>query len=223
MKKLFTLTIAIGLTISSFAQIQSLAGPRIGVVYISSSPASAFLNGDFTIFEDYESEADVKENYDNIANSGTLTTLYGWQFESRFADGGDITGIVEWIILAGGMERGKFLPSVSSMVGARTASGLEFAVGPNLSLGGIAMVLGAGYNFKIGKLNIPVNFAFVPGREVKNKLITWENDDQVLQDPDGIPNNGDEYWENEYTTGQYEVNYHTGNRFSITCGFNLNK
>jgi len=218
MKKLFTLTIAIGLTISSFAQIQSLAGPRIGVVYISASPASTFINGDFKILEDFPEQT----SYDDVAK-GTLTSLYGWQFESRFADGGDITGIVEWIILAGGMERGKFLPSVSSMVGARTASGLEFAVGPNLSLGGIAMVLGAGYNFKIGKLNIPVNFAFVPGREVKNKLITWENDDQVLQDPDGIPNNGDETWENEYTTGQYEVNYHTGNRFSITCGFNLNK
>ena len=40
--------------------------------------------------------------------------------------------------------------------------GIEFAVGPNLSLGGIAMVFGAGYNFKFGKLNVPVNIAYVP-------------------------------------------------------------
>ena len=59
-----------------------------------------------------------------------------------------------------------FLPSVSSMVGVRTAKGIEFAIGPNLSLGGIAMVIGAGggggYNFKFGKLNLPVNIAYVP-------------------------------------------------------------
>jgi len=217
MKKLFTLTIAIGLTISSFAQIQSLAGPRIGVVYISASPASTFINGDFKILEDFPEQT----SYDDVAK-GTLTSLYGWQFESRFADGGDITGIVEWIILAGGMERGKFLPSVSSMVGARTASGLEFAVGPNLSIGGISMVFGAGYNFKVGNLNMPVNFAFVPGRKATREIEgIWED---VYYDPDGIPDNGDEYWEQEvHTSGPYDVDYHTGNRFSITFGFNLNK
>ena len=36
---------------------------------------------------------------------------------------------------------------------ADTARGIEFAAGPNLTLGGIAMVIGAGYNFKFGKLN----------------------------------------------------------------------
>ena len=38
-------------------------------------------------------------------------------------------------------------------------------MGPNLSLGGIAMVFGAGYNFKSGDLNILVNIGFVPGRK----------------------------------------------------------
>jgi hypothetical protein len=100
---------------------------------------------------------------DNDKLGPAITTLYGWQWESRFADGGgEIVGIVEWIVLVGGMEKGMFLPSVSSLVGVRTASGIEFAVGPNLSLGGIAMVIGAGYNFKFGKLNLPVNIAYVP-------------------------------------------------------------
>jgi hypothetical protein len=225
MKKIiYTLSIVLGLAFSANAQIQSLAGPRLGVVYISASPASAFLNGDFKIFKEYKSEADVEEDYDNIANSGALTSLYGWQFESRFADGGNITGIVEWIVLVAGMERGKFLPSVSSMVGARTASGLEFAVGPNLSLAnlGISMVLGVGYNFKVGKLNMPVNFAFVPGNN-KERDISWENEGEVLVDPDGIPNNGDEYSDWQYEHGKKEVTFNTGHRFSITCGFNLNK
>ena len=189
-KLLLTLSIAIGLGISANAQIQSLAGPRIGLVYISSSITSGFLDGKVPLFDDK-----MPENYTD--EKGTITSLYGWQWESRFADAGNVTGIVEWIVLAAGMERGKFLPSVSSMVGARTESGLEFAVGPNLSLGGIAMVFGVGYNFKSGDLNMPVNIAFVPGRT--------ETQESSL-DNVGV-----------------EVDYHTGNRFSITVGFNLTK
>ena len=217
MKKLFTLTIALGLTISSFAQIQSLSGPRIGAAFITASPTSAFMNGDYELFNGNMSDID---GY----SKGSMTTLYGWQFESRFADGGDVTGIVEWVLLAGGMERGKFLPSISSLVGARTASGLEFAIGPNLSLGGIAMVFGAGYNFKVGDLNMPVNFAFVPGRKGSyEEDDDWEYND-IFVDPDGIPNNGDEYWDYQQTlVPGYTVDYHTGHRFSITCGFNLSK
>ena len=195
MKKLLILSIALGLSISSFAQIQSLAGPRLGVVYMTASPATTFLNGDL----DMEDLGELPQNYNDIAK-GSLTTLYGWQWESRFADGETVTGIVEWILLVGGMEKGKFLPSISSMVGARTESGLEFAMGPNLSLGGISMVFGAGHNFKFGDLNIPVNFAFVPGRSGTQEE-NWDHD-------------------NNY---EYDVDYHTGHRFSITLGFNMNK
>ena len=108
------------------------------------------------------------------------------------------------------------------MVGARTYSGLEFAVGPNLSMGGIAMVFGIGYNFRSGDLNMPVNIAFVPGRiATRNIEGIWED---VYYDPDGIPDNGDEYLEQEVkTSGPYNVDYHTGNRFSITFGFNLGR
>ena len=162
--KILTLLIALGLGLSSNAQIESLAGPRLGAVYMTASPATTFLNGDLYL----EDMGELPPNYDDIAK-GALTTLYGWQWESRFADGEDVTGIVEWIVLVAGMEKGKFLPSVSSMVGARTESGLEFAVGPTLSLGGVSMVFGAGYNFKSGNLNIPVNIAFVPGRKGTQK------------------------------------------------------
>ena len=211
----FSFFLSISFIISVNAQIKSLAGPRIGTVFISSSLASGFLNG--------ETHLNVEEMpKDYTDGKGTITSLYGWQFESRFADGEDITGIVEWIVLAGGIERGKFLPSVSSMVGARTSAGLEIAVGPNLSIGGISMVFGMGYNFKVGELNMPVNFAFVPGRKITREIEgVWED---VYYDPDGIPNNGDEYWEQEvHTSGPYDVDYHTGNRFSITLGFNLKK
>ena len=209
MKKIiYTLSIVLGLGLSANAQIESLAGPRIGFVYISASPASTFLNGDIKLSDDFP----LQDEYDNIAK-GTLTSLYGWQFESRFADGGNVTGIVEWIVLVAGMEKGKFLPSVSSMVGTRTYSGLEFAVGPNLSMGGIAMVFGIGYNFRSGDLNMPVNIAFVPGRSG-----TSEGHSESDMGPDGEWNTAD-----DVESYDYNVDYHSGNRFSITVGFNLSK
>ncbi|MBT7481655.1 MAG: hypothetical protein HN677_04590 [Flavobacteriales bacterium] len=214
-KNIYILGIVLGFALSSNAQIESLAGPRLGTAYITSSITSGFLNNEVPLFDD-KMPKDYKDG------KGAITSLYGWQFESRFADGGDITGIVEWVVLAAGMEKGKFLPSFSSLVGARTSSGLEFAVGPNLSIGGIAMVFGMGYNFKVGELNMPVNFAFVPGRKSTREIEgIWED---VYYDPDGIPDNGDEYWEEEvHTSGPYNVDYHTGNRFSITFGFNLGR
>ena len=209
MKKIiFTIALGLGL-LTANAQIQSLAGPRLGLVYISASPGSSFLNGDIRL----EDTGDLPEDYNDIAK-GALTTLYGWQWESRFADGGNVTGIVEWIALVGGLEKGKFLPSVSSMVGARTASGIEFAVGPNLSLSGIAMVFGMGYNFKSGNLNIPVNIAFVPGRKVTyiKQEESQERYNELLDE-----------WETTIYQKGYDIDYNSGNRFSITVGFNLSK
>jgi hypothetical protein len=213
MKKIvFTIALGLGLLTAS-AQIQSLSGPRLGLVYISASPGSSFLNGDIRL----EDTGDLPEDYNDIAK-GALTTLYGWQWESRFADGGNVTGIVEWIALVGGLEKGKFLPSVSSMVGARTASGIEFAVGPNLSLSGIAMVFGMGYNFKSGNLNIPVNFAFLPGRKaISDAKYEWERN----SGPDGELGTQDDVDEEVQT--QAPIDYNSGNRFSITVGFNLSK
>ncbi|MBT6013294.1 MAG: hypothetical protein HOG85_00575, partial [Flavobacteriales bacterium] len=142
MKKIiYTLSIVLGLALSANAQIESLAGPRLGISIISPGMTSHFINGEVDLDEiadDWSTDPDITDNA-----SAAFLTLYGWQWESRFADGGDVTGIVEWVVLVGGMEKGLFLPSVSSLVGARTYSGLEFAAGPNLSLSGVSMVLGA--------------------------------------------------------------------------------
>ena len=223
MKKIvFTIALGLGL-IAANAQIQSLAGPRLGLVYISASPGSSFLNGDIRL----EDVGGLPENYNDIAK-GTLTSLYGWQWESRFADGGNVTGIVEWIALVGGLEKGKFLPSVSSMVGARTASGIEFAVGPNLSMSGIAMVFGIGYSFKSGNLNIPVNIAFVPGLKLSQSIeadYEWEYV-PANEGPDNIWGTLDDVEssnERIITSPAYTVDYNRGNRFSITVGFNLSR
>jgi len=213
MRKTILTIFAFMILLNVNAQIESLAGPRLGGVFISPSPASSFLSGTLKL----EDIGDLPPDYNDITK-GALTSLYGWQFESRFADGYDVTGVVEWIVLVAGMEKGKFLPSLSSMVGARLQSGLEFAAGPNLSLAGIAMVFGIGYNFKSGALNIPVNLAFVPGRIKTQEAYTYQK--TISNGPDGIPDNHDDDTIETYVP---EFDFNTGNRVSITVGFNLSR
>ena len=214
MKRIFT-TILLSITLlSAEAQIEKLAGPRVGVTMITPGSLSSIIRGDVSMFSD-----EVREEWTGSTGKyGAAITQYGWQWESRFADGGNVTGIVEWIALVGGMEKGYFLPSVSSMVGLRTDKGLEFAVGPNLSLGGIAMVFGAGYNFKFGKLNVPINIAYVPSM---NKTYIHDAEYEWVEEYDG---NGNYIGGGEIETSPaYSVTHPTGARVSLMVGFNLSK
>ena len=95
------------------------------------------------------------------------------------------------------MEQGRFLPSISSVVGVRTDNGFEVGVGPNLSLSGVGMVFGAGYNLKSGNLNIPINIVFMPGKQKKGTVY----------------NNGI----------SEEYSYNSGTRVSLMLGFNMSK
>jgi len=203
------------------AQIQKLAGPSMGLTMVQAGSLASILRKDVSMFSD-----EIREEWTGSTGKyGATMMQYGWQLESRFADGEKIVGLVEWVALVGGMEKGMFLPSVSSMVGLRTDKGIEFAVGPNLSLGGIAMVVGAGYNFKFGDLNVPVNITFVPSM---NK--TYHHDEEYdyneeYLDPDGVPNSGDEYWDYTETviTSAYSLTHPTGARISVMVGFNMSK
>ena len=144
---ILTLALGLGLLTANAQKIDRLAGPRIGVTFLT----PGFMS------EELET---------------SMITQYGWQWESRFADNGDVAGLVEWVVVVGGMERQMFLPSISSLVGVRTGEGMEFAVGPNLSATGINMVFTIGKNFKSGDLNFPVNLAFVPNGNV------WGEDEE---------------------------------------------
>ncbi len=192
--KRILLTLVLGLVLlTANAQIEKLAGPRIGMTLITASPVADFLHEGF--------DFDENDRYGSTGNA--FTTQYGWQWESRFADGGgSVVGIVEWIVLVAGMEQGKFLPSATSIIGARTDGGMELGVGPNLSLSGIGMVFGVGYNFKSGNLNLPVNLVFMPGRKLTGNIETWNND-------------------GTYTYEEYD--YNSGARISIMIGFNMSK
>ena len=214
MKKIIT-TLLLSVSILSVdAQVDKLAGPRVGVTMVQAGSLASILRKDVSLFSD-----DIREEWTGSTGKyGATMSQYGWQWESRFLDGGDVVGIVEWIALVGGMEKGMFLPSVSSMVGLRTASGFEFAAGPNLSLGGIAMVIGIGKTLKFGKLNVPVNIAYVPSM---NKTYHHDAEYEYFDeyDEDGNYMGGAEV----ETSPEYSVTHPTGARISVMVGFNLGK
>jgi opacity protein-like surface antigen len=217
-KTLLTLVIALAV-LSADAQIEKLAGPRVGITMISAGSLASILRKDVGFWD-----GEIREEWTGSTGKyGAVMSQYGWQWESRFADGGNVTGIVEWIALVGGMEKGFFLPSVSSMVGVRTAKGIEFAVGPNLSLGGISMVIGAGYNFKFGNLNLPVNIVYVPSM---NK--TYNHDEEIEYEWHEGYYDENNVWIDGYETEtlispEYSITHPTGARVSVMVGFNLSK
>ena len=194
MKKIITIILFSISILSVEAQIDKLAGPKIGVTMVQSGSLASILRKDVSMFSN-----DVRQEWTGSTGKyGAVMSQYGWQWETRFSDGGNVTGIVEWIALVGGMEKGMFLPSVSSMVGLRNSKGIEFTVGPELSLGGLAMLIGAGYNFKFGDLNVPVSITYVPSQ---NRT----------------------YYPSLYNGIFDQITHPTGGRISVMVGFNLSK
>ena len=135
-------------------------GPRVGI----------------TVFGDGSIKDDLKRRqYQGVVSQ------FGWQLETRlFTTPNETSGLVEWIFLIGGVEQGLFLPSASMMFGIRGRDGLEFGMGPNLSVGGVGMVFAVGGSIKSGKIVYPINLAVVPS--VKNAIFS-DNGERV---PTGI-------------------------------------
>ena len=117
----------------------NLSGPRFGVSLVKGDNANRLKD-----------RFDVKP----------IVTQFGWQFETRFLSTSDgFAGLSEWIPLVAGVEQGVFLPSLSWLVGFRTAKGNEIGFGPNISLGGVGLVLAGGITARTETLNFPFNIA----------------------------------------------------------------
>lgn len=60
-----------------------------------------------------------------------VVTQFGYQFETQYLSAGTFQALIEYIGMIGGLESGKFIPSVAIMNGFRSsANGWEFAFGP---------------------------------------------------------------------------------------------
>lgn len=106
-----------------------------------------------------------------------MISQFGWQLEKAFyrSDSG-VSAVTEWVVLMGGLEHDLRIPSMTWLVGMRSATGAEFGVGPNISPAGSALAIAAGVTFRHGYLNVPVNVAIVPSRNgTRISLLTGFN------------------------------------------------
>jgi hypothetical protein len=127
------------------AQTVNLSGPRFGMTALSPGV--------------------VDELSRRSIDVGPNISQFGWQFEKAFyATGGHVAAVNEVVLLAGGLEQGVMLPSLTWLVGLRTRDGAEFGVGPNLTPAGLALAVAAGVTMRVGTLNVPVNVAVVPSK-----------------------------------------------------------
>lgn len=123
---------------------QHLSGPRFG----------------FTTFT-----GDVARMRDYIGKSA-LMSQFGWQFETQvLSTQSGNQALMEWVVLVGGVEQDELNLSLSWLAGYRLPNGVEFGVGPNVSIrkeGGdptTSMVVAGGATLPFGELYVPVNVA----------------------------------------------------------------
>ena len=124
-----------------------LGGPRLGITILTNGPLE---------------RGRQEDGYHDL---NPFLTQFGWQFETRlFRLPNGVAGLVEFVPLVGGLEQGKFIPSVSGILGIRGPKGFEFGLGPNLTPIGanIVLAVGASIRTKAG-INFPINLAVVPG------------------------------------------------------------
>ena len=135
----------------------NLSGPRVGATFFSPGVVDK-----------------LRENH---IDAGWAVSQFGWQFEKRIKTGpSGLSAVNEWVFLAGGLEQGIVVPSVSWLVGLRTGSGMEFGLGPNVTPAGVALAMAAGVTVSKGALNVPFNIAVVPSRAgVRVSVLTGFN------------------------------------------------
>lgn len=139
---------------------QRLAGPRFGFTTFTGDVAAAR----------------------NAVGKSRFMSQFGWQFEKQLVS--TTTGhqaLLEWVALVGGVEQSEFNVSLSGMAGYRLSSGLEFGVGPNLSMSSetgdttSSMITAFGITMDLGEILIPANMAvaFAEGGPRVTLLVGW--------------------------------------------------
>lgn len=163
-KKLVFIVFFISLT-NSFSQTinepvilkeKNLGGPRLGLTFIHG-------NGEL-----YKS---LKRN-----NMDRLISQFGWHFEYQVSPKETIgpAFVVQFIPLFGGVEYGKFIPSLTTAFGIRFPSGIEFGMGPNVALSKDtydktvfmpSLILAIGKSIDYGGVSLPLNLAYSISRD----------------------------------------------------------
>jgi len=126
--------------------VVNMSGPRIGMTVLTQESVDTLLA---------EANISIKP----------VVSQFGWQFERRLYTNGDgITMLTEWVPLISGLDQGVALPSLNWLVGLRTGSGTEFAVGPNITALGVGLVVAGGVTVRTGALHVPFNLALATSK-----------------------------------------------------------
>jgi hypothetical protein len=140
------------------AQPVRLSGPRAGVT---------FFTGDVADFRQANGQ-------------NPLMSQFGWQSEKRLvATETGMQALLEWVILVGGVEDTEMNLSNSFIAGIRTPSGLEFGVGPSISIAEqgttTSLVTAAGVTLPFGEIQLPINVAvaYAEGGPRITTLVGW--------------------------------------------------
>ncbi|OON68356.1 hypothetical protein [Hymenobacter sp. CRA2] len=123
-----------------------LSGPRLGFTVLTGGAAS-YAEREF--------------------NVNPFLTQFGWQFETRlFRMPNGTSGLFEFVPLIGGLEQGKFIPSVNALLGVRGPKGFEVGLGPNITPVSVGVALAAGTTIRTASgINFPITAAVVPGND----------------------------------------------------------
>ena len=120
------------------------SGPRLGVAYLTRGSETA---------------RNLGKNFSNP------TSLFGWQIEHPFQlDPSMPTVVTELVVLVGGLEQNLVLPTATWLIGMRQRNGVEFGLGPTVTVSGTQLAFAAGITHRFGEVNVPVNVAIAPAR-----------------------------------------------------------
>ena len=134
-------------------------GPRVGLTYIFAD-RSEF---DYSVQQIFP---DPGRQY------FPFLTQFGVNFEQRIGLGDTQSHFAfQEVLILGGLDQNFILPSLSTLIGFRSHSGLEFGLGPNFSITSsedgaskiaMSVVYAIGWTFSFQGVYVPVNIAVVP-------------------------------------------------------------
>jgi hypothetical protein len=130
---------------------KNLGGPRMGITVIHGRG---------------ELSRRMKAN-----NMDRLVSQFGWHFEYQVSPEENIgpSFVIQFVPLFGGVEYGKFIPSLTTAFGIRFPKGFEFGMGPNITVSenelkeaeiNSSLILALGVSLEYSGVSIPLNLAY---------------------------------------------------------------
>ncbi|MBA7633384.1 hypothetical protein ES703_40950 [subsurface metagenome] len=139
-------------------RLQLIFGPRVGISYIMANPDD---------FNDSVQEVFPDKNRKYFP----VFTQFGINLEQRIRLGGTRSHFAfQEVLLIGGLDQNIVLPALNLLIGFRSHAGLEFGLGPNITMSRategpgvtVSVVYAVGWTFAFKNVFVPVDLCIVP-------------------------------------------------------------